>query len=113
VLCLNRFHQLFFQERSKCSPLKIEIEKGVTCPICLEEMNKEERVAACGTCRNPLHEECLMAWKRSNRRRSIKCVICRARWRDVRANSEQQDKYLNLSAYDDMQAEDRQSHCGS
>ncbi|XP_015084608.1 mitogen-activated protein kinase kinase kinase 1-like [Solanum pennellii] len=110
----ERFHQLFFQERSKSSVLKIEIEKGVTCPICLEEMNKEERVGICGTCKNPLHEECLMAWKRSNRRRSMKCVICRARWRDLRANSEQQDKYLNLSAYDDdMQVEDRQSHCGS
>ncbi|XP_059318638.1 uncharacterized protein LOC132069245 [Lycium ferocissimum] len=110
----ERFHQLFSQERSKYTPLKIEIENGVTCPVCLEEMNKEERVAACRTCRNPLHEECLMQWKRSNRRRSISCVICRARWRDVRA--EQEDKYLNLSAYISgdgvMHVEDRQSHCG-
>ncbi|PHU09262.1 hypothetical protein BC332_21122 [Capsicum chinense] len=80
-------------------------------------MNKEERVVACGTCKNPIHEECLMAWKRSNRRRSIRCVICRPRWRDVRA-SEQQEKYLNLSAYDissnnGMHVDDRQSHCGN
>lgn len=62
-------------------------------------MNEEEKIAACFTCRNPIHEECLMAWKRSNsRRRSISCVLCRARWRDVR-NELEGDKYLNLSPY--------------
>nr|GMD48889.1 mitogen-activated protein kinase kinase kinase 1-like [Ipomoea batatas] len=64
-----------------------------------EEIGREERVAACGTCKNPIHEDCLLAWRRSNRpRRFISCVLCRARWRDVRAAAEQ-EKYLNLSAY--------------
>ncbi|RYQ85296.1 hypothetical protein Ahy_B10g104817 isoform B [Arachis hypogaea] len=62
---------------------------------CMEEMGKEEKLVACGTCRNPIHEECLMRWKRSSGRRSASCVICRARWR----NRAEQDKYVNLSAY--------------
>nr|UUT39813.1 MEL [Nicotiana benthamiana] len=114
----ERFHETFFKERPKSSPLRIEIEDGVTCPVCLEEMNKGERVAACRKCRNPLHEECLMQWKRSNRRRSISCVICRARWRDMRAEQEA-ERYLNLSAYmggdNDMHInlEDQHSYCGN
>ncbi|MCD7469513.1 hypothetical protein HAX54_008613 [Datura stramonium] len=93
------FHQLFSQQPQKTSPVTIKVENGTTCPVCLEEMNEEEKIAACVTCRNPIHEECLMAWKRSNsRRRSISCVLCRARWRDVRAELEG-DKYLNLSPY--------------
>lgn len=77
----------------------MEMEEGTTCPVCLEEMDgKEERVVACGTCRNPIHEECLMRWKRSTGRRSASCVICRARWR-VRTSTSEQDKYLNLSAF--------------
>ncbi|KAK7351494.1 hypothetical protein VNO77_11002 [Canavalia gladiata] len=90
----QRFHQLFFDTGPKPKP-KIEMEDGATCPVCLEEMEKEDKLVACGTCRNPIHEECLMMWKRSRGRRSASCVICRARWRD-RA---EQDKYLNLSAY--------------
>lgn len=76
----------------------MEIEEGTACPVCLEEMDgKEERVVVCRTCKNPIHEECLLRWKRSTGRRSASCVICRARWRE-RTTSEQ-DKYLNLSAY--------------
>jgi hypothetical protein len=58
-------------------------------------MRKWERVVSCGTCRNPIHEECLRRWKRSRGRRAASCVICRARWRD-RAD---QERYLNLAAY--------------
>ncbi|KAG5578294.1 hypothetical protein H5410_058428 [Solanum commersonii] len=93
------FHQLFSQQPQRSSPVIIKIENGTTCPVCLEEMNEEEKIAACVTCRNPIHEECLMAWKRStSRRKSISCVLCRARWRDVR-NEIEGDKYLNLSPY--------------
>jgi len=95
----QRFHQLFLGGGSRKA--EIETEEGATCPVCLEEMVKEQKLVACGTCRNPIHEECLMRWKRSRGRRSASCVICRARWRD-RA---EQDQYLNLSAYvseDDM-----------
>ncbi|KAK7311767.1 hypothetical protein RJT34_10108 [Clitoria ternatea] len=95
----QRFHQLFFGATSR-GP-KVDMEEGATCPVCLEEMRKEEKVVACGTCRNPIHEECLARWKRSKGRRTASCVICRARWRD----RVEQDKYLNLSAYvseDDM-----------
>ncbi|KAL9313457.1 hypothetical protein ACSQ67_018909 [Phaseolus vulgaris] len=95
----QRFHQLFFGGGS--TRPKIETEEGATCPVCLEEMGKEQNLVACGTCRNPIHEECLMRWKRTRGRRTASCVICRARWRD----RVEQDKYLNLSAYvseDDM-----------
>lgn len=104
------FHQLFFQAGgpSTSAGAHVEIEEGTSCPVCLEEMGKGEKIVACGTCRNPIHEECLMAWKKSSRRRSTNCVLCRARWR----NTAEQDKYLNLSAYiseDDM-VED-EGHC--
>ncbi|XP_031102491.1 mitogen-activated protein kinase kinase kinase 1 [Ipomoea triloba] len=97
----EKFHQLFFRERAEAASraAAVEIPEGAACPVCLEEIGREERVAACGTCKNPIHEDCLMAWRRSNRpRRFISCVLCRARWRDVRAAAEQ-EKYLNLSAY--------------
>ncbi|KAM0968529.1 hypothetical protein ACFX13_017170 [Malus domestica] len=97
----ERFHQLFFQESSSTTRPRhdLEIEEGRSCPICLEEMaGREERVVACGACRNPIHEECLMKWKRSSGRRSANCVICRARWKDINRIMEQ-DKYLNLAAY--------------
>ncbi|KAJ6361530.1 hypothetical protein OIU78_002042 [Salix suchowensis] len=91
----ERFHQLFFQRRYGVLRPRVEAEDGTTCPICLEEMEKAEKVVACGSCRNTVHEECLMRWKRSKGRRAASCVICRARWRD--RNDE--DKYLNLAAY--------------
>lgn len=91
------FHRMFLQSRQNMNAGRrtIEIENGTTCPICLDEIGQDQKVVVCGTCRNPIHEECLLAWKRSRRRRSVTCVICRARWRN-RAN---QDAYLNLSAY--------------
>ncbi|KAK7410387.1 hypothetical protein VNO78_01126 [Psophocarpus tetragonolobus] len=87
----QRFHQLFGGPTRQ----QIEIEVGASCPVCLEEMEKQQNLVACGTCRNPIHEECLMRWKRSSGRRSASCVICRARWRD----RVDQHNYLNLSAY--------------
>ncbi|KAK3023138.1 hypothetical protein RJ639_043977 [Escallonia herrerae] len=87
------FHHLFFRERQQ--EKSIGVEDGATCPICLEEMGGGEKLVACGTCRNAIHEECLLAWKRSNRRRSTSCVMCRARWRDIA----DQERYLNLSVY--------------
>ncbi|KAI4316098.1 hypothetical protein L6164_024113 [Bauhinia variegata] len=89
----ERFRQLFFGGGTGWTRAIIEIEDGTMCPVCLEEMGKEDRVVACGTCRNPIHEQCLVKWKRSRVRRSVTCVLCRAKWRT------EQDKYLNLSAY--------------
>ncbi|XP_010249556.1 PREDICTED: uncharacterized protein LOC104592084 [Nelumbo nucifera] len=91
----ERFHQLFSQARRDPPRRVTGLEDGATCPICLEEMGIEDRLVACGTCRNPLHEECFHTWKRSRGRRAANCVICRARWRE-RAD---QERYLNLGAY--------------
>lgn len=87
------------------------MEEGSACPICLENMGRGMKLVACGTCKNPVHEECLLAWKRSSRRRSTSCVICRARWKD-RAELE---RYLNLSAYVNEEADMAEAgggHCG-
>ncbi|KAL2548420.1 SWIM zinc finger family protein/mitogen-activated protein kinase kinase kinase (MAPKKK)-related [Forsythia ovata] len=108
TLC-ERFHRLFFKARQSYSRPPVVVEDGSICPVCLEEMGKEDKVVACGTCRNIIHEECFLAWKRSGgRRKSATCVLCRARWRE----RENQEKYLNLSAYisqDDMAEGD--DHC--
>nr|GEV44589.1 mitogen-activated protein kinase kinase kinase 1 [Tanacetum cinerariifolium] len=73
--------------------IKVVVEKGSTCPICLEEMESGgRRVVACDTCKNPIHEMCFMMWKK---RRSRTCVFYRARWKGIG----DQDKYINLSAY--------------
>lgn len=100
----ERFHQLYFQER-QCSQQSIKIEDGSVCPVCLEEMTLEEKIIACASCNNLIHDECMTAWKKSSRRRSTSCVICRARWKSARERDDQ-IKYLNLSAYvsnqDDM-----------
>ncbi|KAJ4708086.1 Mitogen-activated protein kinase kinase kinase 1-like protein [Melia azedarach] len=94
----ERFHQLFFRARNNnngsAGPV-VEIEDGRACPICLDEMGKEDRLVACGTCKNLIHEECWVGWKRSRGRRAASCVICRARWRD----RSDQEKYLNLAAF--------------
>ncbi|CAL5205228.1 unnamed protein product [Lathyrus oleraceus] len=106
----QRFHQLFFEGGSKKGKNNVEMEEGSTCPVCLEEMRKEEKLVACGTCRNVIHEECLVRWKRTRGRRSASCVICRARWRD----RVEQDKYVNLSAYvseDDFRAQSSGGIC--
>ncbi|KAI3857678.1 hypothetical protein MKW98_028942 [Papaver atlanticum] len=89
----ERFHHLFSTSNASPPP-RIELGNDATCPICLDEMNKEDKVVECGTCRNVLHKECLITWKRSRGRRAT-CVICRARWRE----KAEQDKYLNLAAY--------------
>ncbi|XP_022862518.1 mitogen-activated protein kinase kinase kinase 1-like isoform X2 [Olea europaea var. sylvestris] len=95
TLC-EKFHRLFFKARPSGSQTPVVVEDGSICPVCLEEMGKEDKMVACGTCRNTIHEECFLAWKRSGgRRKSTTCVLCRARWREG-AN---QEKYLNLSAY--------------
>lgn len=109
------FHRHFYQSKSgpTVRPV-IHIEEGTVCPICLEEMgtgvSSDQRVVSCGTCRNPIHEECLLKWKRSRGRRPGICAICRARWRG-RAD---QEKYVNLGAYvkeDDRVDDDANSHC--
>lgn len=108
----ERFHQLFFQERqsagtstSNANQQSLKIEDGTLCPVCLEEMTLQEKLIACATCNNLIHDECMTAWKKSSRRRSTSCVICRARWKSARER-EDPIKYLNLSAYvsnqDDM-----------
>ncbi|XP_057799825.1 uncharacterized protein LOC131015437 [Salvia miltiorrhiza] len=107
----ERFHQLSSaQSRGGASGgdggarrPEVAAEVGAACPVCLEEMAGEgAKVVACGACKNVIHEECFLAWKRSCRRRSATCVLCRARWR---SGGDDLDKYLNLSAYvneDDM-----------
>ncbi|GAA0150491.1 hypothetical protein Leryth_008484 [Lithospermum erythrorhizon] len=102
---IERFHFLFFQQKSSSNRFldsSIEIKDGASCPICLEEMevmeegNEGKKIVACRTCRNVVHEECILEWKRRSKKRSISCVLCRARWR---FSENQEDKYLNLSAY--------------
>ncbi|KAL3844183.1 hypothetical protein ACJIZ3_001586 [Penstemon smallii] len=106
----ERFHQLFFQPRGGGARRpEVVVDGGGACPVCLEEMRREEKVVACGTCKNVIHEGCFLAWKRSCRRRSTTCVLCRARWRN--GGGDDQEKYLNLSAYfieDDMAEGDGQ-----
>ncbi|KAJ4951898.1 hypothetical protein NE237_028730 [Protea cynaroides] len=95
----DRYHQLTSRLTTRGSPSReVEVEEGAKCPICLEEMRKEDRLVACRACRNPLHEQCLQRWTRIRGRRSATCVICRERWRD-RVDLEQQDMYLNLADY--------------
>ncbi|KAK7282976.1 hypothetical protein RIF29_12135 [Crotalaria pallida] len=107
----QRFHQLFLDGgKGESAGPSIEMEDGAMCPVCLEEMVREEKLVACGTCHNPIHEECLVRWKRTRGRRSASCVICRARWRD----KTEQDKYVNLSAFvseDDMAAQPNGGLC--
>ncbi|KAI9106724.1 hypothetical protein K1719_022252 [Acacia pycnantha] len=96
----QRFQQLFSNngrilQGGALIDQTIYIEEGSTCPVCLEEMRKEEEVVACGTCENPIHEDCFDMWKRSRGKRRVRCVICRAKWKDMT----EQVKYLNLSAY--------------
>ncbi|XP_038885291.1 uncharacterized protein LOC120075728 [Benincasa hispida] len=89
------FHQQFFQVKERASVTVVDMEDGTTCPVCLDDMKKKDRVVACSTCRNLVHEDCFSRWKRSKGRRSVSCVVCRARWKDRK----DQQKYLNLSAY--------------
>ncbi|KAF8033967.1 hypothetical protein BT93_C0294 [Corymbia citriodora subsp. variegata] len=112
----ERFHRDFFRGRGRPEgavlPEGVHIEDGTACPICLDELKERggERVVACGTCRNPVHEECLLRWKRSRGRRPAICVICRGRWR----RAEQENAYVNLGAYvsEEDQGVIRPSTCG-
>ncbi|XP_030448613.2 uncharacterized protein LOC115671242 [Syzygium oleosum] len=113
----ERFHRDFFRARARPDgaglPEEVHVEDGASCPICLDELKERggQRVVACGTCRNPVHEECLLRWKRSRGRRPAICVICRGRWR----RAEQENAYVNLGAYvsQDDQGESHQSICGA
>ncbi|KAK4769331.1 hypothetical protein SAY86_027481 [Trapa natans] len=115
------FHRHFYQSRQGLTqrPAPIHVEDGAICPVCLDEITaqqgaaekdssaaEQKAVVACGTCRNPIHEECLLKWKRSRGRRPAICVICRARWRD----KVDQDKYVNLAAY--VGQDDKANHAG-
>ncbi|XP_058070003.1 uncharacterized protein LOC131219032 [Magnolia sinica] len=92
----ERFHQLFSESRGSFGlPHTIELPDDSTCPVCMEQMRKEERLVACAVCRNSLHDECFLKWKRSRGRRAASCVICRARWRERK----ELDGYMNLAAY--------------
>ncbi|XP_071727695.1 uncharacterized protein [Rutidosis leptorrhynchoides] len=75
-------------------------EDGSTCPVCLDEMRKNDgrKVVVCATCKNPIHESCLMAWKDESSRT---CVMCRARWGKIGEQEQEQREYINLSAYID------------
>ncbi|XP_050210123.1 uncharacterized protein LOC126660571 [Mercurialis annua] len=104
------FHQLFYKVSDggllRPNNKNVEIKEGTVCPICLDEIEKndEERVvSACRTCKNVVHEDCLKMWKKTRGRKGGNCVICRARWRDNRSD---QERYLNLAAYvgDDVTA---------
>ncbi|KAK6161890.1 hypothetical protein DH2020_001731 [Rehmannia glutinosa] len=107
----ERFHQLFFRDRGGgggggSRQREVVAEGGAACPVCLEEMGGgEDKVVACGSCKNVIHEECFLAWKRSCRRRSATCVLCRARWRNG-GGGDDQEKYLNLSAYVSIEDDD-------
>ncbi|XP_075524210.1 uncharacterized protein LOC142556619 [Primulina tabacum] len=102
----ERFHQMFSKEKGGGSrPPVVVADCDGACPVCLEEMKRDMKVVACGTCKNVIHEECFLAWKKSCGRRSATCVLCRARWRN---NGGDLEKYLNLSAYvneDDLSEE--------
>lgn len=100
----ERFHQL----RAATGEPACKVEEGDTCPVCMEELKREEgRLLACSVCGNSVHEECLAAWKRSRGRRAASCVVCRAKWRE----RTEQEPYMNLAAYvseeDDVEPEDR------
>ncbi|KAF9613563.1 hypothetical protein IFM89_023878 [Coptis chinensis] len=107
----ERFHQLLPRLLIGPPDCTVDLEDGATCPICLEVMTMEDKLVVCGSCRNPLHEECLLMWKRAKGRRSANCVICRARWRD----RVDQERYLNLAAYvseDEMVTGGEERTCG-
>ncbi|EPS59697.1 hypothetical protein M569_15108, partial [Genlisea aurea] len=93
----KRFHQVFFKWSGGGSRRKdVAGDGSSSCPICLEVMRTDEEVLACAACRNCLHEDCFLRWRKSCRRGSATCVICRARWRH---DGDDQLKYLNLSAF--------------
>ncbi|CAN0907216.1 Mitogen-activated protein kinase kinase kinase 1 [Linum grandiflorum] len=91
----RRFHQLFFDFLVRRQREQQQQEEEDNDIVKTETGEAAVAVAACGTCRNVVHQECLRRWKRSRGRRGATCVICRARWR----GHGDEDKYLNLGAY--------------
>ncbi|XP_056686442.1 uncharacterized protein [Spinacia oleracea] len=97
----QRFHQMFFLKKElgiQGASIKpcMEADVGATCPICLETGRSGDRMVACETCKIPIHEECLMTWKMTQKWKILtKCVTCRSQWRLKR----DQDRYVNLSNY--------------
>ncbi|KAK7311768.1 hypothetical protein RJT34_10110 [Clitoria ternatea] len=61
---------------------KVEIKEGDTCPVCMEELSKEEKLVACRECRNAIHHHCFQTWKINNtmKGKPASCVLCRAKW---------------------------------
>ncbi|RHZ71647.1 hypothetical protein Glove_256g23 [Diversispora epigaea] len=52
------------------------------CPICLELMNKKEKLVWCQSrCGNNIHEECFNLWKQ--RKPEVTCVYCQTEWKDL------------------------------
>ncbi|CAN8236690.1 unnamed protein product [Cochlearia groenlandica] len=137
----QRFLQLFTAvtsqtadtNNSSTGKMENEVEEEPsTCPICLEDIKtiksligeREERdklaVVKCRVCKNKVHEECMMTWRRSRGRRPAICVVCRARWPRGNNNSSKSsnvgggnnenrhdnNSYLNLALYIDEEEED-------
>ncbi|KAG0455936.1 hypothetical protein HPP92_023724 [Vanilla planifolia] len=92
----ERFHFLFRLSAATPLPMERTNEHARKCPVCWEEMDQGMLVSTCGTCGNSLHRECLDRWKQAQGRRTATCVMCRARWREMRPQTEQ---YINLAAY--------------
>ncbi|RHZ80783.1 hypothetical protein Glove_132g153 [Diversispora epigaea] len=52
------------------------------CPICLELMNKKEKLVWCQSrCGNNIHEKCFNLWKQ--RKPEVTCVYCQTEWKDL------------------------------
>ncbi|KAK1610730.1 hypothetical protein QYE76_034403 [Lolium multiflorum] len=126
----ERFHQLWSAQAAAAASRAEEKRRqeacaassgrpidGVACPVCLEEMAPPAGetlggaavavpLLTCSTCRNSVHAECFARWKRVRVRRAATCVVCRARWRKPSREREQdQQQYMNLSAYMNEQNE--------
>ncbi|KAG6598775.1 hypothetical protein SDJN03_08553, partial [Cucurbita argyrosperma subsp. sororia] len=59
------FHQQFFQVKERGSSANV-VEEGTACPVCLDDMKKNDRVVACSTCRNLVHEDCFLSRKQEH-----------------------------------------------
>ncbi|GAB2284835.1 hypothetical protein Dimus_019288 [Dionaea muscipula] len=107
------FYQNFYRQRQRrLAPRSAEAD-GMgerSCPVCLDDLEKGDKVVSCGTCGNPVHETCFANWKKSQRGRirSVTCVFCRAVWPE----DPLQGEYLNLSAYVDEEEEEDDDYSG-
>ncbi|KAL9279165.1 putative transferase chromatin regulator PHD family [Arabidopsis thaliana] len=116
---------------SSTSKMENEVdEEPATCPICLDDIiaienvdggngggkEKETAVVKCRVCKNKVHDECMLAWRKSRGRRPAICVVCRARWPANRSSKNPNvgdnnenchgNCYLNLAPYVDEEVED-------